>query len=216
MTKLFSPMTWEEAILDDSFLEVRCFDRVDGALNLCASSHDDACDPDDCIVFCTHEEPEIVFRRADYNVTWRCWSRRPTEDERRAAKWDDEDNKADNEQKIIDELRFIKDLAHGQRIFNKNSTVLGGIKIEDFEQRVSNFIDLVDGLIAERNAAIKDMKQTALYLCCACKHYHHAVKDKHPHFCGKIGERTDFEGTIACGMFEWRGLCTNNGGIEDD
>lgn len=90
MSKLLLPMSWEDAIQDDSFLEVRCFDRVDGALNLYASSHDNYVDPDDCIIFCTHEEPEIMFKRNYYGKTWRCWSRRPTEEERKAARWDDE------------------------------------------------------------------------------------------------------------------------------
>lgn len=119
-------------------------------------------------------------------------------------------NKMENEQKIIDEFRLIKDLARGQRIFNKQSSVFG-IRIEDFEQRVSDFIDLVDELVAERNAAIKDMEQTALYLCCACKHYHRAAKDQQPHFCEKIGgKQNGFAETIACSMFEWRGPCSAN------
>lgn len=58
----------------------------------------------------------------------------------------------------------------------------------------------------ERDAAIEDMQKSALYLCQVCKKYHPAVKGVHAHFCEQLGQRTDFNGAIACGMFEWRGV----------
>ena len=61
-------------------------------------------------------------------------------------------------------------------------------------------------LEAERDAAVEDMKQAAIYLCCACKKYHPAVRGVSHHYCEVIGERDDFTGAISCGMFEWRGV----------
>jgi hypothetical protein len=73
--------------------------------------------------------------------------------------------------------------------------------------------DLIESLAAkleqvkqERDAAVKDMQKSALYLCQVCKKYHPAVKGVHAHFCEQLGQRTDFNGAIACGMFEWRGV----------
>lgn len=61
-------------------------------------------------------------------------------------------------------------------------------------------------LEAERDAAIEDMKQTAIYLCCACKNYHHAVRGVSHHWCEVFGKRDDFTGAMSCGMFKWRGV----------
>lgn len=73
--------------------------------------------------------------------------------------------------------------------------------------------DLIESLAVEleqvkreRDAAVEDLRQAAIYLCCACKKYHHAVQGGSHHYCDEIGERDDFEGAIACGMFEWRGV----------
>lgn len=64
----------------------------------------------------------------------------------------------------------------------------------------------IQQLEAERDAAVEDMKQAAIYLCCACKKYHHAVRGVSQHYCEVTGEREDFSGAISCGMFEWRGV----------
>lgn len=61
-------------------------------------------------------------------------------------------------------------------------------------------------LEAERDAAVADMKQAAIYLCCACDNYHPAVRGVSHHYCEKLGKRDDFTGAISCGMFKWRGL----------
>ena len=58
----------------------------------------------------------------------------------------------------------------------------------------------------ERDVAVEDLKQAAIYLCCACRKYHRAIPGKSHHYCEEIGKREDFEGAIACGMFEWRGV----------
>lgn len=41
----------------------------------------------DCIHFITHSEDDVKLMRSDYGKTWRCWTRRPTDEERRAAAW---------------------------------------------------------------------------------------------------------------------------------
>ena len=81
------PLTFEEAILCDS-----CLETIDGeycgmALNEFAWRGPDECDG--YILFCTHADGEAKYMRADYGRTWRCWSRKPTEAERKAAKWDE-------------------------------------------------------------------------------------------------------------------------------
>lgn len=43
-------------------------------------------------VYCAYfigDEDEEYLTRADYNKTWRCRPRKPTDEERKAAKWDD-------------------------------------------------------------------------------------------------------------------------------
>lgn len=78
------PLTWEEAMEDDYYLE-RMGDRyVDVALNELALDGDLG-----FIVFDTHEREEVKLMRVDYGKTWRCWPRRPTDEERKAAKWDE-------------------------------------------------------------------------------------------------------------------------------
>ena len=82
------PLTWEEAITDDFYLEQRGDEYVDMALNTLAMSTD-VPEPglSDCIHFVTHSEEDVKLMRADYGKTWRCWPRRPTDEERRAAAW---------------------------------------------------------------------------------------------------------------------------------
>lgn len=70
---------------------------------------------------------------------------------------------------------------------------------------LSDALALIQQLEAERDAAVADMRQASIYLCCACKKYHHAVRGVSNHYCEVIGERSDFTGAISCGMFEWRG-----------
>lgn len=82
------PLTWDEAIADDYYLERRGDEHVDVALNVLAASTDGP-EPGlgDCICFTTHSEDELKLMRYDYGKTWRCWSRRPTDEERSAAEW---------------------------------------------------------------------------------------------------------------------------------
>ena len=86
LEKPLKPMTWEEAMMDDFFLEIRGDDCIDGALN------NFAVDGDEGYMWVStrnREEDESKLMRSDYGKTWRCWSRRPTEEEREAAKWDE-------------------------------------------------------------------------------------------------------------------------------
>lgn len=84
------PFTWEEAIQDDCFLEIKDDEYIDAALNIFASSHDEF-DEEDHISYLTCNTPEdeiLILYRGDYNRKWRCWPRRPTDEERAAAKWE--------------------------------------------------------------------------------------------------------------------------------
>lgn len=82
------PLTWEDAIADDCYLERRGDKYVDVALNTLAMSTDGP-KPGlrDCIHFVTHSEEDVKLMRADYGKTWRCWARRPTDEERSSAAW---------------------------------------------------------------------------------------------------------------------------------
>lgn len=84
------PFTWEEAIQDDCFLEIKDDEYIDAALNIFASSHDEF-DEEDHISYLTNNTPEdeiLILYRGDYNRKWRCWPRRPTDEERTAAEWE--------------------------------------------------------------------------------------------------------------------------------
>ena len=87
--KLLAPLTWEGAIADDCYLERRDDKYVDMGLNILAMSTDGP-EPGltDCIHFMTHSEEDVKLMRYDYGKTWRCWPRRPTDEERKAAKWE--------------------------------------------------------------------------------------------------------------------------------
>lgn len=88
----------------------------------------------------------------------------------------------------------------------------GGSKCPYFNEKSCNAAKSADALAlirqleAERDAAVADMRQASIHLCCACKKYHHAVRGVSHHYCEVIGEREDFTGAISCGMFEWRGV----------
>ena len=78
------PLTFEEAILDDSFLERKDGSYVDMALNDFAVNM-----PEEGFMLLTvHGDDDLRLDRDDYGKTWRCWSRRPTDEERKAAKWE--------------------------------------------------------------------------------------------------------------------------------
>ena len=86
LEKPLRPMTWEEAMMDDFFLEIRGDDCIDGALN------DFAVDGDDGYMWIStrnRAEDESKLMRADYGRLWRGWPRRPTDKERKAAEWDE-------------------------------------------------------------------------------------------------------------------------------
>ena len=77
------PLTFEEAILDDSFLERKDDSYVEMALNDFAVNM-----PEEGFMLLTvHGEDDLKLDRDGYNKTWRCWSRRPTDEERKAAAW---------------------------------------------------------------------------------------------------------------------------------
>lgn len=85
LEKPLKPMTWEEAMMDDFYLEMRDGAYLDNALNEFAVDMPD----DGHIIMTVHNHDGLRLERDDYGKTWRCWSRRPTDEERKAAEWDD-------------------------------------------------------------------------------------------------------------------------------
>ena len=85
LEKPLEPMTWEEAMMDDFYLEMRDGSYLDNALNEFSVDMPD----DGHIIMTVHNYDGLRLERDDYGKTWRCWSRRPTELERKAAKWDE-------------------------------------------------------------------------------------------------------------------------------
>lgn len=57
----------------------------------------------------------------------------------------------------------------------------------------------------ERDAVVEDIPKATIYLCSVCKSYRSAAKGEYEHYCEKFGKHPDFNGAIACSMFEWRG-----------
>lgn len=73
--------------------------------------------------------------------------------------------------------------------------------------------DLIESLSAEleqvkreRDAAVADMQKTPISLCEACAHYHTG----YPCSGGKYVDKINI--TIACTMFEWRGVKEGSNG----
>ena len=86
------PLTFEEATEDDYYLERKGDEDIDVALNQFATftlEGSPRIEDYDFIVFTTHDEDGLKLRRADYGKTWRCWSRRPTPEERAAIPWEE-------------------------------------------------------------------------------------------------------------------------------
>lgn len=83
-TKPIFPLTFIEAMEDDYYLEIKGDEYIDMALNELAFDGDEG-----FIVFNTHDEDGVKLMRKDYGKTWRCWDSIPTDEERKAAKWDE-------------------------------------------------------------------------------------------------------------------------------
>lgn len=89
--KLFlKPLSWDEAMGDDAFLEIKGDEYNDAALNIFACGYDGEIHEDDHILYITHGEDSLKLMGTDYGKTWRCWARRPTDEERAAAVWEAE------------------------------------------------------------------------------------------------------------------------------
>jgi len=66
----------------DVWLESLEYDTIDPALS--SGSYDDG-----TVGLMTLEEEELFYMdEADYGVKWRCWTSRPTEEQRKAVKWE--------------------------------------------------------------------------------------------------------------------------------
>ena len=85
---ILTPLTWDEAMCDDAFLEIKDCEFIDAALNLFACGTVDGSLKDGFIYYETHNHDELKLLEIDYGKKWRCWSRRPTDEERAAAKWE--------------------------------------------------------------------------------------------------------------------------------
>ena len=84
------PLSWDEAICDDAFLEIKDDECIDAALNLFACCACDGSVKDGFVYYETHNANELKLLEIDYGKTWRCWARRPTDEERAAAVWEGE------------------------------------------------------------------------------------------------------------------------------
>ena len=82
------PLSWDEAMSDDAFLEVKDDECIDAALNLFACCVRDGSVKDGFVYYETHNTNELKLLEIDYGKTWRCWARRPTDEERAAAVWE--------------------------------------------------------------------------------------------------------------------------------
>lgn len=82
------PLSWDEAIGDDAFLEIKDDECIDAALNLFACCTCDGSVKDGFVYYETHNTNELKLLEIDYGKTWRCWARRPTDEERAAAVWE--------------------------------------------------------------------------------------------------------------------------------
>lgn len=88
--KMLQPLTWEEAMQDDFYLERVGDEYVDVALNQMAVGTEGE-SVDGYIFYTTHSEDGLKLWAKDYGKTWRCWSRRPTPEERAAIPWEEID-----------------------------------------------------------------------------------------------------------------------------
>ena len=82
------PLSWDEAMGDDAFLEIKDDEFIDAASNLFAYGTIDSSLKDGFIFYKTHDVDELKLLEIDYGKTWRCWARRPTDEERTAAVWE--------------------------------------------------------------------------------------------------------------------------------
>lgn len=84
------PLTFDEATEDDYYLERKGDEDIDVALNQFATftlEGSPRIEDYDFIAFTTHDEDNLKLMRRDYGKTWRCWARRPTDEERKAVPW---------------------------------------------------------------------------------------------------------------------------------
>ena len=65
--------------------------------------------------------------------------------------------------------------------------------------------EYIQQLEAERDAAIHDMNEAQSIVCLICKNYYQPDPAVKKYGCKVLGEHFG-EGSIFCGMFEWRGV----------
>lgn len=75
-------------------------------------------------------------------------------------------------------------------------------QFEKDNDQLRNYVRLLQ---AERDAAVKDMHEAQSIVCLICKNYYQPDPAAEGCGCKVLGERFG-EGSILCGMFEWRGV----------
>lgn len=77
-------MTLEElSEKTDVYFESLVYDTIDPALS--NGSYDDG-----TVGLMTLGDELFYMDEADYGITWRCWTARPTEEQRKAVEWDED------------------------------------------------------------------------------------------------------------------------------
>ena len=67
-------------------------------------------------------------------------------------------------------------------------------------------LEAIEQLIAERDAAVKDMYEAQSIVCLICKNHYQPDPAVKKYGCKEFGEFYPEEGAIVCGKFEWRGV----------
>lgn len=75
-------------------------------------------------------------------------------------------------------------------------------QLETDNSQLRNYIRLLQ---TERDAAIHDMNEAQSIVCLICKNYYQPDPAVKKYGCKVLGEHFG-EGSIFCGMFEWRGV----------
>lgn len=125
------PLTWDEATEDDYYLEIKGEDYIDIALLQGAFATNGKIMPCDNAHFKTHDNDDLKLLGVDYGKTWRCWSRRPSEAERDAAKWDDAEVKVEAEKKVEKEVKQVLLPLDERWQSSDNSVILVGTLEDD-------------------------------------------------------------------------------------
>ena len=160
-TPFLKPLTWHEAIddEDDHYLEIKGDEYIDVALLQSAFATEGKIANCDKAVFTTHSEDGLTLLAVDYGKTWRCWTRRPTEEERKAAKWR-EDNMQEKqaEGQRVQAEQLVKD--HTEEEPTMIDTALA--RMPRYDQQQGNKI-VVSGWLAHKLTMTHEIEGKPFY-----------------------------------------------------